>query len=66
MSWMDFGDVRKGRGGKPTGKDRFKGGLSGKDAMKIAKTDPRYKSVNKTARKQEKARGENVKKPRES
>lgn len=53
MSWWDAGDVRKKRGGTPTGKNRGKGGLSAEDAKRIAKTDPAYKSVDKELRKQE-------------
>lgn len=65
MGWQDWGDVRKGRGGKATGKDRGKGdNLSAKDAKHIARTDPAYKSVDKKARKAEKKRGDNIKKRR--
>lgn len=65
MSWQDFGDIRKERGGKATGKDRGKKTMSAKDAKLIAKTDPDYKSVVKDARKAEKKRGESTKKRRE-
>lgn len=56
MGWMDFGDVRKARGGKMPNK-----GLKADDAKRIAQTDPAYKSVDKNKRKAEKKRGENVK-----
>jgi len=58
MGWMDFDDVRKNRGGKIGRKDR----LSAEDAKRIAKKDPKYKSVDPKMRKAEKKRGENVKK----
>lgn len=47
MSWMDAGDVRKGRGGTPTGKKRGKGNkLSAEDAKLIMQVDKKtYKKA---------------------
>jgi len=62
MSWQDWGDVRKERGSGPLFNKGKKNKLSAKDAMRIAKTDPKYKSVDPKQRKAEKKRGENIKK----
>jgi len=62
MGWMDFDDVRKNRGSGPLFERGKKRKLSAEDAMRIAKHDPKYKSVDKKLRKAEKNRGENVKK----
>lgn len=59
MSWADWGDVRKARGGTPTGKKGKGSKLSANDAKLIARTVRAYKSVDKKLRKEELKRGEN-------